>query len=250
MAQTKPLVDTLKRALKAHARTYADVAKHLGLTEASVKRLFSERSFSLQRLDQVCQLIGMEISDLVQMMREETQKPISELTEEQEQEIVGDLELLLVALCVLNRWTMSDILSQYGMPESRCIRHLAKLDRLKIIELLPRNRVKLLVAHNFSWRANGPIQRFFQEKVQGSFFRSRFEAESDKLLVINVMLSSSSYSVLQRRLERVARELDALADDDAGTPVREKQWTTVVLAARQWQYGPFERLRKKSAKEW
>ena len=249
MPQTKPLVHTLKQALKAHGKTYADVARHLDLTEASVKRLFSERSFSLQRLDRVCQLIGMEISDLVQMMREEMQKPISELTEEQEQEIVGDLELLLIAICVLNRWSVSDIMSQYAVPETRCIRHLAKLDRLKIIELLPRNRVKLLVASNFSWRPNGPIQRFFQEKVQANFFRGRFEPDPDKLIVINGMLSSSSYAVLKRRLERAARELDGLMSDDAGLPVGEKEWTTVVLAARQWQYGPFDPLRKKKANQ-
>jgi hypothetical protein len=42
----------------------------------------------------------------VQMMKEKTQRQITELKEEQEQEIVSDLELLLVAVCVLNRWTL------------------------------------------------------------------------------------------------------------------------------------------------
>ena len=53
-------------ALKAQGKTYRDVAVALGLTEASVKRLFSKQSFSLHRLDQVCQLLEMEITDLAQ----------------------------------------------------------------------------------------------------------------------------------------------------------------------------------------
>jgi DNA-binding Xre family transcriptional regulator len=245
MAQTSPLIGTLKKALKAHGKTYADVAQQLRLTEASVKRLFSEKNFSLQRLDQVCQMIGMEISDLVQLMKEETQRQITQLTEEQEQQIVSDLELLLVAVCVLNRWTLEDITAHYDISETRCIRKLAQLDRLKLIELLPRNRIKLLVAPNFNWLRNGPIQRFFQEKVAASFLSSQLNTDTDHLIFVNGMLSSSSRAVLQRRLERVAREFDELNNDDAGLPMSEKQWSSVVLAIRQWEIGPFNSFIKK-----
>ena len=47
MAQTSELIKTLKKALKAHGKTYADVSRQLGLSEASVKRLFSRENLSL-----------------------------------------------------------------------------------------------------------------------------------------------------------------------------------------------------------
>ncbi len=65
MAQTQQLIDALKRTLKAHGLTYADVAKQLQLSEANIKRLFSKKTFTLERLDQVCQIMELEISDLV-----------------------------------------------------------------------------------------------------------------------------------------------------------------------------------------
>ena len=71
MAETQALVQTLKKTLKANGLTYRRVAEGLGLSEASVKRLFSEESFSLRRLDQVCGLMGLEISDLVRQMEAE-----------------------------------------------------------------------------------------------------------------------------------------------------------------------------------
>lgn len=239
MAQTRELIKTLKIALKAQGKTYADVAIELGLTEASVKRLFSQQSFSLSRLDQVCHLLEMEIADLVQLMNEQQQR-LQQLTVEQEKEITGNVTLTLVAVCVLNRWTMAEILSYYNISEPECVRHLAMLDRLKVIELLPGNRIKLLVAPNFSWRENGPIQLFFQKKISQEFFNTHFSREDECLLVLNGMFSSQSNAELQRKLKRLAREFDLLNNDDAALDLENRNGTTLVLAMRDWRYGLFQ----------
>jgi DNA-binding Xre family transcriptional regulator len=243
MAQTRELIKTLKTALKAQGKTYADVAIELGLTEASVKRLFSKQSFSLSRLDQVCHLLDMEIADLVQLMNEQQQR-LQQLTIEQEKEITGNVILTLVAVCVLNRWRMEDILSYYRISETECVQHLARLDRLKVIELLPKNRIKLLVAPNFSWRENGPIQLFFQKKISQEFFNTRFNREDECLLVLNGMFSSQSNAELQRKLKRLAREFDLLNNDDAALDLENRNGTTLVLAMRDWRYGLFRPLIK------
>jgi DNA-binding Xre family transcriptional regulator len=238
MAQTRELINTLKAALKARGKTYADVAVELGLTEASVKRLFSQQSFSLKRMDQVCQMLDMEITDLVQMMNER-QQHLQQLTIGQEKEITANVTLTLVAVCVLNRWTMEDILSYYRISETECIRHLVKLDRLKLIELLPKNRIRLLVAPNFSWRENGPIQAFFQKKISREFFDTRFGRDDECLIVLNGMFSSQSNAELQRKLKRLAREFDLLNNDDAALDLSQRNGATLVLAMRGWQYGLF-----------
>ena len=238
MAQTRELIKTLKTALKAQGKTYADVAVELGLTEASVKRLFSQQSFSLDRLDQVCNLLDMEIADLVQLMNEQ-QQHLQQLNVEQEREITDDVILTLVTVCVLNRWTMDDILSYYHISETECVQHLAKLDRLKVIELLPKNRIRLLVAPNFSWRENGPIQLFFQKKISREFFNTHFSRDDECLVVLNGMLSSQSNAEFQRKLKRLAREFDLLNNDDAALGLEQRRGVTLVLAMRGWQYGLF-----------
>jgi hypothetical protein len=42
------------------------------------------------------------------------------------------------------------------LTESQCIQHLAKLEQLRLIELLPKNRIKVLVAYNFNWQGYHP----------------------------------------------------------------------------------------------
>jgi len=239
MAQTRELIKSLKSALKAQGKTYADVAVTLGLTEASVKRLFSQQSFTLSRLDQICHLLDMEIADLVQLMNEQQQR-LQQLTVAQEKEITANVTLTLVAVCVLNRWTMDDILAYYHISETECIQHLARLDRLKVIELLPKNRIRLLVAPNFSWRENGPIQLFFQKRISQEFFSTHFSGDDECLIVLNGMFSSQSNAELQRKLKRLAREFDLLNNDDAALDLTDRNGTTLVLAMRGWQYGLFQ----------
>jgi DNA-binding Xre family transcriptional regulator len=248
MAQTRELIKTLKTALKAQRKTYADVAIELGLTEASVKRLFSQQSFSLHRLDQVCHMLDMEITDLVQLMNEQQQR-LQQLTIEQEKEITRDVTLTLVTVCVLNRWTMDDILSYYHISETACVRHLAKLDRLKLIELLPGNRIRLMVAPNFSWHENGPIQTFFQKKISQEFFNTRFKRDDECLIVLNGMFSPQSNAEFQRKLKRLAREFDILNNDDAALDLGHRFGSTLVLAMRGWQYGLFQPFVKEKFKE-
>ena len=243
MAQTRELIKALKTALKAQGKTYADVAVELELTEASVKRLFSQQSFSLSRLDQVCHMLDMEITDLVQLMNEQQQR-LQQLTVEQEKEITDDVTLTLIAVCVLNRWTFDDILTYYRISETECLRRLAKLDRLKVIELLPGNRIRLLVAPNFSWRENGPIQLFFQKKISQEFFNTRFNRNDECLIVLNGMFSSQSNAELQRKLKRLSREFDLLNNDDAALELEDRKGATLVLAMRGWQYGFFKPFKK------
>lgn len=235
MAQVDALIDTLKSALKSHTLKYRDVAEALELSEASIKRLFSSRNFSLQQVQQVCLMMGMEISDLVQLMAER-QARLQELSEEQEEEIVRDPGFLIITVCVLNRWTLDDILHHYKFTEHECVQKLARLDRLKIIELLPKNRIKLLVAPNFNWRKNGPIHRFFVTTIEKELFNAGFDKPDHKLMVLNGMLSSPSNGELQKKIERLAREFDQLNNADAGLVLAERQGYTLVIALRNWQY--------------
>lgn len=243
MAQVGPLIDTLKRELKAQGKTYVDVAETLQLSEASVKRLFAEKNFTLNRLETVCGMLNLELSELVQKMSKE-QHQLTQLERDQEKEIASDLILLLITVSVISGMTFNDILSAYDITEAECIQKLAKLDRLKIIDLLPGNRVKLLIAPNFHWLPNGPIQQFFQEKVEQDFFSSRFDKKNEKLIVTNAILTEASNAQLQKKMERLAAEFNELMQEDHAAPNDKKHGTTMVLAIRQWHYSLFKKILK------
>ncbi len=244
MAQTTLIISTLKKTLKSHGKTYADVATHLDLSEASVKRMFAQQTVSLNRLDAICQMLDMEITELMQQVNDSTARQISELSDEQEQQLVSDRELLLITIMVINNWTLDDILEAYNFTEAQCIQHLAKLDRLNIIELLPNNKIKIKVSSNFKWRNNGYIQRFFRDNIESEFFNSKFSQPQEKLVVLNGMLSKESNAIFQRKLERLAREFDEMAKEDVTLPMSERLGYTSVLAVRDWRFSVFDNYKK------
>lgn len=247
MSESQKVLDSLKKALRNNGITYAQVAAHLELSEASIKRIFSENSLSVDRMMQICDMMDMRLQDLVQLMQETESAAISALSWKQEQSIVDDIVMLLITVCVLNRWSMNEIIAHFEIAETDCIRYLAKLDRLKIIDLQPGNSFRLRVATNFKWLDGGPIQTFFQRYIEAEFFSSAFIGKRENLTVLNGLLSDASYADLSRKMADLAREFNKLNDADAGLPVGERSTLTLVMATRPWHYSLYQDLRKKKA---
>lgn len=243
MTTSAGLVEVLKRELKSRGITYAHVARKLGLSEASVKRMFSRKDFSLKRLDQVCQLTSAEFSDLARALHQE-ENLISQLTYEQEKEIVSNPRLFLVAVCALNQVGFDQIVATYDISKAECIQLLARLDRLGFIRLMPNNRIKLLVSLNFSWLPDGPIQRFFNQQAHNEYFRSRFDRPDEYMVVVNGMLSRNSSAAILTRLKRIAREFSELNNDDAKLPLTERSAMSLLVAVRHWELAAFAALRR------
>ena len=244
MTTSAGLVDVLKRELRAKGITYARVARELGLSEASVKRMFSRREFTLKRLDQVCQLAHSDFSDLARILnREETL--ISRLTHEQEKEIASSIKLFLVAVCALNHVTPEQIVEVYELSQAECVQMLVRLDRIGFIRLLPNNRIRLLVSRDFAWLPDGPIYRFFKQHGLGDFARSRFDRPDEYFVAVNGMLSGSSRSAIVARLKRIVREFSELHNDDVRLPPPSRLNMTMMVAIRHWELQAFTELRRR-----
>ena len=241
--QTKLIVDTLKKELRKQGIHYKQVAQKLDLSEASVKRLFAENSFTLTRLEQVCELLNLEISELVREM-EKNIELTDQLTLEQEKELVSDIKLLLMAYFLMNKMQFEDIVRIYDISENEGIRLLAKLDRMKIIELQPGNRVKLMFSKNFRFNKGGPIQRFYEQKVQSEFFDSSFDANGEHRIFISGMFSRDANSEIIRRIKHLAADALELREDCDNLPLSERYGCTLIMAIRHWEVKIFDDLRR------
>ena len=82
MSHSAELIQTLKRTLRAARITYADIALHLEMSEANVKRLFATQSFTLQRMEAICEMMNMDLADLFELLESERQR-IRHLTRQQ-----------------------------------------------------------------------------------------------------------------------------------------------------------------------
>ncbi len=239
MAQTKALIKTLKLTLKDKHITYAELANKLYMSEANVKRLFSTGNFSLQRIEDICHVMHMEISDLFQLY-EESRKRIKRLSLKQEKELISNTTLLFVAVSVRNHLRFDEIIQQYDITPTECIRHLAKLDKLKIIDLLPENRIKLRIDEHFHWIKNGPIEQFFEKQIQNQFLRSDFNGDLEKRLFQFGLLSDAAAQIMTGKMEALVQEFTDLHCQDLKLPLKSRNNIGFFLALRPWDLEAFK----------
>lgn len=243
MAELQQLLVTLKRQIKARGLTYRDVAAALKLSEPSVKRLFSTGKLSLERLVGICTLLDMTLAELTQQAAAATPR-LSRLDEKLEAELVSDPRLLLVAVCALNHWRLADIVACYQLDEPECLRHLLRLDHMRLIDLLPGNRIRINVTRDFHWRPGGPIERYFAGRGRDDFLAGRFDGPHEEVFFVHGMLTPEARAQFRTQLEKLRRHFASLHDDSQSAPIGERRGTGMLLALREWEPPDFARLRR------
>jgi len=235
------LVDGLKREMKARGITYADLAAALAVSEATVKRMFAQKSFTLQRLDETLAATGISLEDITRAEAEE-ERLISRLTLEQEREIVSDPKIFLLAVAAMNMVSLEHSVTHYRIEKTEAILALARLDKIGFLQLLPNNKTRLLISRTFSWIPNGPIQAYFKALASSDYLDAPFDGEDEMMVLQNMMLSKTSLTALKSSLRQVAREYAKVHQDEIKLPLSEKRPVSMLIAARPWLPKPFKAL--------
>jgi transcriptional regulator with XRE-family HTH domain len=235
--ESKLLVAALKRCLKMRGVTYKDLALSINLSESSVKRLFASNNLSIQRFEQVCEVVEMSIFDVGKIAREgdEIQEPHI-LSIEQEQALADDVKLLIGFHLILNGWSFDRINDAFDWSEPEIIKIFTTLDKLSLISLLPNNKFKTLTAPNIRWRKDGAVRKCHEQSAFYEFLKDRFIKE-DQLLDFEVLeLSPASINILRRKMEMLLREVNDLATMDYSLKPGKKKNTGIMLAMRPWVF--------------
>ncbi|WP_226470323.1 helix-turn-helix domain-containing protein [Luteimonas panaciterrae] len=237
------LIQALKRILRAQSLTYRDLALRLHLSEAAVKRMFSLRAMSLQRLEEICDVLDVGLAEL-SAEAARGRVSLASLSEEQEQALVDDPQLLLAMFLTLNRWRQEDVQAHFTFTTPQWTALLVRLDRLGIIELMPGNRGRPLTTRNFRWLSDGPMERYFRHHLLGDFFADPFDGEQDALFLLSGSLSSAGIKHLRQRLGELAKEFDSLLARDATLPAQERMGVSLILAQKPWLLQLFHPYRR------
>jgi DNA-binding Xre family transcriptional regulator len=232
----------LKMHLKARGMTYADVARALKISEATVKRIFAVKNCSLERLDSLCELVQVDLAELARGTPRQS-RLVNRLTQGQEEELMSDPALLLVAVCALHQMRAEDMVETYKLTNAQCLELLLRLERIGILELHENNRIRLRISRTFSWIPDGPIMRYVRSQM-ADFFDHTFGAAGELMRLISVRVSAEAQMALLRQIEQIAREYGEQHNADARLPLEQRQPVSVLLAVRSWEPLLFKALRR------
>lgn len=243
MSSPEMLMQVLKAEMRAAGVTYKILAQRLGMSESSIKRVFSQGDMSLSRLAQVCKAVGVALEDVLRQAADAVPQADT-LTLAQERSLVQDPHLLLVAICCLGHWSVAQMLETYQLSEPQLIACLVKLDRLSLIELKPLNRYRLRVSLAFRWQPDGPVQQFFRSHVVDDYFAGRFDGAGETLLCVHGRLSDPSAKGLVQKIHQLAAELARLHQDDQRLQPEARDGFTLLVGLRSWEFAAFTAMRR------
>src|SRR5512145_2070524 len=229
MPAASRFVEALKRSVRARGLTYAELARRLRLSEASVKRMFSRGSFTLARIEEVLAAVELDLYEVARMTRGGGNGP-AHLTYEQELGLARDERLLAVFWLVLNGWSFDEVLEAFAITRTELTIAFARLEKLRLIEWGPRERVRLLVPRDFVWRPGGPAKKAYARRAMAEFLQARFDAPLELIRFEPRELSPQSAAALKMKLERLLAEFNEAAEADSALPGAKRLGVALLVA--------------------
>jgi DNA-binding Xre family transcriptional regulator len=244
MNETQRILETLKRCLRARGMTYRRLGQSLGLSESSVKRLFSDESFTLSRLERVCSALDMSVADLARMTSgtaagRSTQSQPYSLSLEQERTLASNASLLACFYLLLNGHSVDVTERRLGLSARAMRTFLSRLASARLLDIDAKRNVRLHARLPIAWRVDGPVRKLYERQVRAEFLQSAFSAANEALSFHSAELSPASVRILLRKIEKLGTDFADLAALDVHAPAREKTSVALLLACRPWVFSMF-----------
>lgn len=166
------IISNLKKRVRAAGFSYRELAQRLSLSEPTIKRLFTGKRITLDRVEAVGRALGISLKEIL----EDAVEPIQEkwrFTEAQEKLLSSDMRLYAFTFLVINQVPIQQIIKRFNIPRMRAEGYLLKLNRVGIIHLRGKFKYQVLIPSDVTWQPNGPIakkivlpsMRFFVDQV-------------------------------------------------------------------------------------
>lgn len=213
----KKLIKTLREVLKSKQFTYAKLAKKLSVSEVTIKRLFSSQNCSLQTIFKICDCVGISFYDLASLANQD-QEIDYVLTNEQEKFFATNPAFFGILRSLHRGTNPKAVAERWQLTSQKFFRVLRKLEQFDLLEVLPRNQVRMKVAGNIRFQHQGPLAR--------AILRPQILQFLDHVDVVlkndDVCMHSAEVELSQKHIAELVEEIHALGAKYRARALRDK----------------------------
>ena len=223
----------IKNLLKKQRQTYRDLAKGLGVSEPTIKRLMSRGDFTLDRLEQVARWFGFNLFELIAIARQQEIQPFR-FSEKHESILAKNPKALYLALLFGAGFSVHEVKKRARLQETEFRQALGVLDRLDLIHLLEGDRVRSIARGPFQSIPNGKLARAYRPgfiKKAAQLVDSSNPKEPPGQISFETYLSAESLLKLQEDLANLIAKYRSLSrlDQEITPPEKFLPVTGLVL---------------------
>ncbi len=228
-AQGRPSVAAILTALRQEIRRQGlrarVLAARLGVAEPTLWRWLRGEGLTLANLDRLCQMLGLELRDLVATQAEQERF----FTLAQERVLAADRGLGLVFFAILNGAQRAALEADFGLPPARITHYLTRLQRLALIDIAPTGRLRPLVARAAQWRRGGPLAMAFERTIKAFFLSMDFGTAEARYVSDMVRLSAAGRARVQALFETLREDILLIAAQDASARHEQTDWSGLLM---------------------
>lgn len=202
---TEEVCKLLKNELKRCGISYKELAKELGISEVSVKRLLNQaQSISFQRLALIATLVECPLSKLISKA-EDILQTLPLFNNAQDLAFVNTPALFTFwSELAVNCLSATEVATQYNLNQVSTYRYLRLLESVNLIELGLNNQTKLLVPGHTAFDKGAYFPSFFTkqrlETLQERVLRVTPEDDEAFLISLKAELTVNEFQELNTKL--------------------------------------------------
>ena len=241
MKESYQIVAALKKILKLKGFTYYDVAKGIKISEASVKRIFSTNTFSLQRLETICNFINIKISDLCKINEIDQIEDKNEYTRAQEDFFCAHPKCMAFFELLLKDNSVLKIKQQYRLTDADIDYYLVSLENLGLITTSSNRKVRFTFKNVPVWKRDGKLAKKYIQIAKNEFLKNAFESNDLYSTFLNLELSTQSINRIKNQLADISKEIMTLSNLERITKCKQDS-IGLMMCFRPWKYSLFEEI--------
>ena len=167
------------------------------------------------------------------------------LSLKQEEVLAKDARLLHFFLLLQEGWSVAKILQGYTITNLESTGFLIRLDKLKVIELLPRNRVRKILGGQLRFLKEGPIGKQLRSVAKSTFLESDFKTENEYLTFLSLRLTTTDVLKLKTQLLQLSKDLSIKSE--LRHAHNNTQELGLIIGLRPWSAPFMQALRKRNS---
>ncbi len=223
------ILNELRRELKGRGVRVVHIAAELGVAEPTVWRWLRGDGLTLDRLDEICAIAGLDLRDLLGRAEDSRH---DRFTLAQERILAADRGLALVFFAILHGAQRRQIEQDFRLPRERLDAHLERLKRLGLIDYAPQGRLRPKTRRTVQWRRGGPLSIAFERTVKPLFMSMDFGSAAARYISDIVPLSATAQTRIHAMFEDLRSDIHVLAEQEAASRVEGREWSGILMMVR------------------
>lgn len=222
--QIEPICQQIRSQLKARQMTQEEFARVLKTSVPTMKRWLRGEGLLFRDLSRMLEALNLRLSEVSLLAEGEVRSSFT-YSFAQEETLAREEGLLAFFDQLLKGKTPTQIARKHQLTEKSLVFYLSKLEKLKLIQWLPKNKVKILVSGEPNWNPGGPLSQKFRRQIVDEHLKNHL-FDKDRLRVGVYSLSNESQKKISGYLVELSERLRVLELKDSS---EEHELTTIIL---------------------